>query len=220
MPKREFFYRARTQSASSVKDGALFTRCTRDFAELSRALRASSCPLCSVLSARTAEFVRNAADSSHQESQLLCSRHLALALEQLQDSRAKAKLVRRSVIFGASEGSRGKPACPICASVQHTSEILQRAIHGLDRRIRFQKAIEAGPLFCHHHREQVCYRNSAPHFARIQQEKLRRLADDLARAEHSGGSEAERLVAQTLGYLQLEVAPGGNGLPPIDKETP
>lgn len=192
-------------SASLMEGMALFNRCTRDLAELLRALKRPGCALCGVLGARTREFIRSAAGSTRPETRLLCVRHLAFALERIEDTRTKANLLRSSVILGSESGIASEPACPIRGQLDHITATLQRAIRRLDARARFQKAIEAGALFCCKHRDQICSGNVAPHFARVQQAKLKRLTDELARADRGGGVEGDRVIAQTLGYLHSEV---------------
>jgi hypothetical protein len=137
----------------------------------------------------------------------LCCRHLAVAIGRLTDSRAKVKLARSSVIFGPAAGRAKNPSCPICLSLERTTATLAQAIQRSDGRARFQRTLEAGPLFCHRHREEICSRNATQNFAHIQQTKLQRLTNDLAQAERRAGAESERLVAQTLGYLLPEVPP-------------
>jgi hypothetical protein len=190
-----------------MEEEALFNHCTHDLTELLRALKGQACPLCSVLSARMHELVRSAAENPRSETQLLCAQHLAFVLEHIKDSGTKANLLRSNIILASTAGTAARPACPICASLEHTAATLRRAIQRLDVKARFQKVIAAGPLFCLSHRDQICTRNVAPYFAQVQRAKLKRLTHELLQAEPHGEVATHRVIAQTLSYLLQSEAP-------------
>jgi hypothetical protein len=193
----------------------LFNNCIRDGTELLTALETPACPICN-LGLRIRELVRSAAEDTLRETRLLCCRHLTLALGHAKTSRIKAKLARSSVILGSGANTGAKQECPICTSLEDAAASLQRAVQRLDGRGRFQKAIETGPLVCRNHRDQICSGNIAPYFARAQQVKLKRLAEELAQVERTGGLESYRVIAETLNYLRSRDQPCPSGEPVRD----
>ena len=187
------------------------TRCRRDFSEFWRALNGTVCPLCAVLSAKTTDLVESAADFAERiggknppETILLCDHHLSLTVRRLEDSRARAKLLRSIVSTpGASRVHAGR-ACPVCTSLEGIAAALTRLLRRLDSSTRFQDIIQGAPIFCLCHRAGVDAQNAAPHFSRIQQTKLDNLVGELAKAERGIGFEADRTINQTLRYLVSE----------------
>lgn len=179
----------------------MFNRCNRDFAELARALKRASCPLCSVVEIRTHALVRSAAAEVHQTSRL-CGDHLALVLEHFTDSKTKADLLRAVIDLYAAEIDPDRVICGICLSLDLTEGALRRSIQRLSRQARFQTALKGGPLFCHKHYAQICLRNAAPDFMRIERAKFKRLADRVARVNEINVADADRLAVHVLAYLR------------------
>lgn len=177
----------------------MFDGCKRrHLAIFLRALKGSSCPLCVLLAIRTRELLRSAA--LRPETELLCSRHVKLVLNHFDEPSALARALRSVLLQSSATTFRADPACSICASLEHTTTFIARAIQRSDQKPRFRNAINSGPLFCRRHRERL-NREGASHFARAQPTKLKRLADDLAQLERSPATLKDNSIAQALAYL-------------------
>jgi len=182
-------------------------RCSRSFWLFLKALKGPLCPLCVVWATFEQERLASLEHTELATDGLpLCGNHVRLGLKLVAErgARARINLVRAGLGFDvAHNASRFASPCEICQSVETASRGLVAAMRRLDRQIRFEKALQRGPLFCRFHAAEVCTGGAAPNFARIQSDKLKELSEKLLQALYcSDGDLLEHLVDDGIRYVE------------------
>jgi hypothetical protein len=154
------------------------------------------CPLCEVRKRlETPEVERLHAKGDLNAA--LCASHLESYFGCTDDRSTRARVTRRIIETIIA----GRPACQVCEYLSRVEERLVRAIRRLDNRMRFRKALEMAPLFCHRHVNLVASDPLAVNFAQVQRAKLQHLRDDLAQAEILKRESLESLTLSAIAYL-------------------
>jgi len=175
---------------------------TRNFQRFLNALDGTDCPLCAVIDEAVRNQLGKVARHPWLRRRSLCATHLRLLLEFTPDAAARVSAVQDAL--QRSLAAPSEPAiygCELCALSQRLMYRLARMIGAMEGRIRFEKALENGPLVCAPHTRYVLGTARAERFGQIQQKKVDALSAEIAqsRLRHSG--HLEELMASAVRYL-------------------
>lgn len=185
----------------------MLERCSRSFWLFLKALKGPYCALCVVWTTFEQEHLASLDHIGLATDRLpLCGNHLRLGLQLVSERGVRARINLVRAVLGsdvAHKDSRFASPCEICQSVEAANRGLVAAMRRLDRQIRFEKALQRGPLFCRFHAAEVCTGGAAPNFARIQKDKLKELSDELLQALYrSDRNLLEQLVDDGIRYIE------------------
>jgi hypothetical protein len=170
----------------------------QQFKLLLNAFSGERCPLCVVAATIERDKIERLARKS-SDKVTLCGEHLSRLLTNHMDDEGRVALARSAL--GTSIDRPQRSQCTICVAAQASVQRLARAILRLDRRMRFQKALEQAPMFCRHHVLQIGGGKSPANFVCIERRKVQRLINDLAQAALRKRPELESLLAEAVVYL-------------------
>lgn len=173
---------------------------TRHFRLFLQALNGTDCPFCAVVQALEHDKLARIAERQRQSRRRLCGAHLSSLLRLIPDCALRVAATQAALRTTIQIPVR-PVQCEVCALDQRVINRLARMIGCIDGRIRFEKAIQSGPLVCRAHFGQIIRTVPAEHFAQLQYRKLQALIDELGQARLRQSDELDDLIGKAVIYL-------------------
>jgi hypothetical protein len=177
---------------------------TRNFRRFLSALNGAACPFCAVVDESVRNHLRKVAGRRWPKRRALCGTHRTILLDFARDDASRVSAVqstlRESIMKPTNRHTNG---CEVCALAGRLMNRLARRIAAMDGRIRFEKALENGPLVCSAHVTQVLDTVRAQRFVQLQHKKVEALIAEIGQSRLRGSRDLEDLIATAVRYLGL-----------------
>jgi hypothetical protein len=183
----------------------------RQFRFFLKALGGADCPLCA-LADNTARSQIEEMARRPPRRMAVCGAHLSALAGIVAHAASRTALVKAALNNSLDGTGVWAFECDICRAVEAAGGRVASIIRLLDRSLRFEKALERGPLFCHRHIARIVGHGRAPAFARIERRKLEELINEISQAQLLRRADLQDLIDKAAAYLG---APSG-----IDRKPP
>jgi hypothetical protein len=175
---------------------------TRNFRGFLDALDGADCPLCAVVDEAVRNHLRKIANRRWPQRHNFCGTHLAILLDFTSGDVSRVSAVQNALQASITvQTSRRTDSCELCALSRRLTNRLARMIAAMEDRIRFEKALQSGPLVCSAHIRQVLGAVRAERFAQIEHKQVEALITEIGQSRLRGSADLQDLIAMAISYL-------------------